>query len=57
MVMSGGFVALAVHEWLGLSFISKSWFNLDIVWVLSLIVVGAVGVTSAAIASSSSTIF
>jgi hypothetical protein len=57
MVVSGGIVALAVHEWLGLSFISKSWFNLDIVWALSLIVVGAVGVTSAAIASSSSTIF
>ena len=57
MVVSGGFVALAVHEWLGLSFISKSWFNLDLVWALSLIVVGAVGVTSAAIASSSSTIF
>jgi hypothetical protein len=57
MVVSGGIVALAVHEWLGLSFISKSWFNLDIVWALSLIVVGAVGVTSAAIASSSATIF
>jgi hypothetical protein len=57
MVVSGGIVALAVHEWLGLSFISKSWFNLDIVWALSLIVVGAVGVTSAAIASSSSTVF
>ena len=52
MVVSGGIVAVAVHEWLGLTFISKSWFNLDVVWALSLIVVGAIGVTSAASASS-----
>jgi hypothetical protein len=30
-----------------LGFISKSWFNLDVVWALSLILVGAIGVTSA----------
>jgi len=55
MIVSGGFVALAVHEWL--RFISKSWFNLDVVWALSLVLVGAVGVTSAAVASASSAIF
>jgi hypothetical protein len=48
MIVSGGFVALAVHEWLGVRFISKSWFNLDVVWALSLIVVGAIGVPNAA---------
>jgi hypothetical protein len=57
MVMSGGIVAIAVHEWLGLRFISKSWFNLDLAWALSLILVGAIGVTSAALAIGSSTIF
>jgi hypothetical protein len=56
MIVSGGIVAFAVHEWLGLRFISKSWFNLDVVWALSLIVVGAVGVSSAASASASSAI-
>ena len=56
MIVSGGIVAFAVHEWLGLKFISKSWFNLDVVWALSLILVGVIGVTSAAIASASSAI-
>jgi hypothetical protein len=48
MIVSGGIVAFAVYEWLGLRFISKSWFNLDVVWALSLIFVGAIGVTSVA---------
>ena len=56
MIVSGGVVAFAVHEWLGLRFISKSWFNLDVVWALSLIFVGAIGVTSAAASGVSSTI-
>jgi hypothetical protein len=56
MIVSGGIVAFAVHEWLGLRFISKSWFNLDVVWALSLILVGAVGVSNAASASASSSI-
>ena len=42
MIASGGIIALAVHEWLGLTFISKSWFNLDLVWALSLIIVGGI---------------
>ena len=56
MIVSGGAVAFAVHEWLGLRFISKSWFNLDVVWALSLIFVGAIGVTCAATSGVSSTI-
>ena len=48
MIVSSGIVAFAVHEWLGLRFISKSWFNLDAVWAQSLIFVGAIGLTSAA---------
>ena len=56
MIVSGGIVAFAVHEWLGLRFISKSWFNLDVVWALSLILVGTIGVSNAASASASSAI-
>src|SRR5215472_3109909 len=54
MIVSGGIVAFAVYEWLGLKFISKSWFNLDVVWALSLILVGAIGVSNGASASSTS---
>ncbi len=46
MVVSGGLVAYAVYRWLGLQFISKSWFNLDVVWALSLVAVGAISVVS-----------
>ncbi|MEM6974570.1 MAG: hypothetical protein AAF577_17445 [Pseudomonadota bacterium] len=42
MMLTGGGVAVGVYRWLGLRFLSKSWFNLDIVWALSLIVVGLV---------------
>jgi hypothetical protein len=43
MVTAGGVIALLVHSWLGLKFLSKSWFNLDFVWAVSLILVGAIG--------------
>ena len=43
MMGAGGIIAIAVHAWLGLSFISKSWFNLDTAWALSLILVGLFG--------------
>lgn len=42
MTLSGGLIAVGVHRWLGLKFLSKSWFNLDVVWALSLILVGAI---------------
>ena len=47
MVMAGGLIALLVHAWLGLRFLSQSWFNLDLVWALSLILIGAAGLTMA----------
>lgn len=47
MVLSGGMIALAVHRWLGPQFISRSWFNLDAVWALSLILVGGLGLLAA----------
>jgi len=42
MAASGGAVAMGVYYWLGLTFLKKSWFNLDVVWALSLIVVGVI---------------
>ena len=42
MTVSGGAIAIGVYNWLGLKFLSRSWFNLDLVWALSLILVGAI---------------
>jgi hypothetical protein len=47
MIVSGGAIAWAVFKWLGPQFISKSWFNLDLVWAVSLILVGGLGLWSA----------
>ena len=47
MTAAGGLIAVIIYFWLGLKFISKTWFNLDIVWALSLIVVGMFGIYSA----------
>lgn len=41
MMLSGGLIAVGVYRWFGLRFIALSWFNLDAVWALSLILVGA----------------
>lgn len=42
MMSSGGLLAVGVYHWFGLKFLARSWFNLDVVWALSLIVVGAI---------------
>ncbi len=47
MIVTGGVMAFAVHRWLGMKFVSKSWFNLDLVWALSLLLVGALGLYAA----------
>ncbi|WP_461426622.1 hypothetical protein [Gymnodinialimonas sp.] len=47
MTAAGAALAVFVYLWFGLKFISKSWFNLDLVWALSLILVGAFGIYSA----------
>jgi hypothetical protein len=41
MVAVGGFLAWLVYRYLGLKFISQSWFNLDATWAFSLVLVGA----------------
>ncbi|MDA9544335.1 membrane protein [Bradyrhizobium sp. CCBAU 45321] len=42
MVGAGGCLAWLVYRHLGLKFVSRSWFNLDAVWAISLVLVGAV---------------
>jgi hypothetical protein len=46
MIVAGGSIAYAVHRWLGLKFLSKSWFNLDRAWAASLVLVGAVSLAA-----------
>jgi hypothetical protein len=41
MIATGGFLAWLVYRYLGLKFVSRSWFNLDASWAASLIMVGA----------------
>lgn len=47
MTAVGAVIAVFVYFWFGLKFISQSWFNLDLVWALSLVLVGAFGAYSA----------
>jgi hypothetical protein len=41
MIVAGGLLAWLVYRYLGLWFVSRSWFNLDATWAFSLILVGA----------------
>ena len=41
MIAAGGCSAWLVYRYLGLKFVSRSWFNLDVTWAVSLILVGA----------------
>ena len=41
MIAAGGILAWLVYRYLGLKFVSRSWFNLDATWAFSLILVGA----------------
>jgi hypothetical protein len=42
MIAAGGGLAWLVYRYLGLKFVSRSWFNLDALWAASLILVGAI---------------
>jgi hypothetical protein len=42
MIAAGGCSAWLVYRYLGLKFVSRSWFNLDMAWAVSLILLGAV---------------
>jgi len=47
MAVACGLIAFSIYRWLGLKFLSRTWFNLDVVWALSLVVVGAAGIYAA----------
>lgn len=47
MTVVGGVFAVGIYVWFGLKFLSRTWFNLDLVWALSLVLVGAFGIYSA----------
>lgn len=47
MTLAGAIIAVIIYVWLGLRFLSRTWFNLDIVWALSLIAVGLFGIYAA----------
>ena len=42
MIAAGGSLAWLVYRYLGLKFVSRSWFNLDTAWAVSLVLVGAI---------------
>ena len=46
MTLAGAAIAAAIYYWLGLKFLSSTWFNLDVVWALSLIGVGLFGIAA-----------
>jgi hypothetical protein len=46
MLLVGGLLAWLVYRYLGLRFVSRSWFNLDAIWASSLIVVGLLSLRS-----------
>jgi hypothetical protein len=45
MIAAGGCLAWLVYRYLGLSFVSRSWFNLEAAWAFSLILVGALSLS------------
>lgn len=47
MIAASGGLAFAAWRWFGPRFIAQTWFNLDTVWAISLIVVGAAAIVTA----------
>ncbi len=47
MLTVTGLVALAVHEWLGLAFLRRSWINFDLLWTGGLVTTGLVLIVTA----------
>jgi hypothetical protein len=45
MIAAGGLCAWLVYRYFGLKFVSRSWFNLETTWAVTLILVGAVSLT------------
>lgn len=49
MMAAGGLLAWLVYRYLGLKFVSRSWFNLDTVWAVSLVLVGTLSLALIAV--------
>lgn len=47
MLISGIAIAWLVYRYLGVQFVRRAWFNLDVVWGVSLVVAGGVSVAMA----------
>ncbi len=47
MLLTGGFIAWCVYRYLGLRLLQRAWFNLDLLWAVSLIAVGGIAVVMA----------
>jgi hypothetical protein len=45
MITAGGTLAWLVYRYLGLKFVSRSWFNLDVVWAASLVSMGSLSLS------------
>ena len=43
MMLAGLVMAWAVYRYLGLRFLRRAWFNLDLAWAVSLVLAGATG--------------
>ena len=41
LVVAAG-IAIAVYQWVGLSVLRRAWLNLDLVWVITLVIAGVV---------------
>jgi hypothetical protein len=48
LVTGGGLLAWLVYRYLGLRFVSRSWFNLDAAWAVGLVLIGAVSLAISA---------
>ena len=40
MLITTAFVAVLIYEWVGLSILRRAWLNVDLLWVLALLVMG-----------------
>ena len=47
MIAAGGIMAWVAYRYVGSKFVTRSWFNLDAVWAISLILVGIIGLLAA----------
>jgi len=51
MLLTGGLLAWVVYRYLGLKLLQRVWFNFDLLWAGSLIVVGALALIATTLSS------